>query len=167
MGGLPDILAPGLDLVFVGINPSVYSAQRGHYFARPSNRFWSLLNASGLLPERLGPEDDRRLLSFGIGLTDLVPRPTVSAAELSREDFAAGREALQEKLLGCKPRAVCFVGKLAYAEFSARRDVAFGRQPVTLGRAVLFVMPSSSGRANQLQAERQRVLAEVLAYLGR
>src|SRR6266545_6364508 len=115
---LPDVLAPGLDLVFVGINPSIYSAQRGQYFARPSNRFWAVLNQSSLVPERLGPADGLRLLEFGIGLTDIVKRPSHSAGEVTAAEFAAGRVELREKLLRCAPRAVCFVGKLAYQRFS-------------------------------------------------
>ena len=79
---LPDILAPGLDLVFVGINPSIYSAERGQYFARPSNMFWRCLNQSGLVPEPVGPADSHRLLEFGIGLTDIVKRATHDAAAL-------------------------------------------------------------------------------------
>jgi len=107
MQTLPDLLAPGLDLVFVGINPSVYAAQHGHYFARPSNRFWPLLSRSGLVPAAVGPTDDRRLLELGIGLTDIVKRPTVSAAEVTREEFRLGRDQLRQKLLACAPRAAC------------------------------------------------------------
>ena len=167
MVALPDILAPALDLVFVGINPSLYSAQRGHYFARPSNRFWPLLSQSGLVPGRLGPQDDVRLPSFGIGLTDLVGRPTHDAAELTPFDFAAGRAALREKLLLCAPRAVCFVGKLGYQQYAGRRTVAFGRQAEPIGAATVFVMPSTSGRVNNLHAERVRCLEAVRAFLGR
>lgn len=164
---LPDVLAMGLDLVFVGINPSLYSAARGQYFARPSNAFWRCLHAAGLVPIPLGPADTPRLLAFGIGLTDLVKRPTRSAAEVCPEEFATERAALRAKLLTSAPRAVCFVGRLAYERFSSRRLVAYGRQPEGLGNSVLFVMPSTSGRANRLQAERLRCLAEVRTFLGR
>ncbi|MGH2588197.1 MAG: mismatch-specific DNA-glycosylase [Dehalococcoidia bacterium] len=164
---LPDILVPGLDLVFVGINPSIYSAVRGQYFARPSNRFWSCLNQSGLLPEPLGPGDGPRLLEFGIGLTDIVKRATHAAAEVSPAEFAAGREVLRQKLLDAAPAAVCFVGKLAYAHFSGRRSFPFGRQPAPIGRAAVFAMPSTSGLVNNLHAERLRCLEEVRLALGR
>jgi TDG/mug DNA glycosylase family protein len=140
---LPDILEPGLDLVFVGINPSIYSASCGHYFARPSNRFWACLNQSGLVPERLGPMDGVRLPQFGIGLTDIVKRPTHDAAELSAAEFAHGREVLREKLLHYAPRAVCFVGKLAYTQYSRRRSLPFGEQPERIGDSTVFVMPST------------------------
>jgi TDG/mug DNA glycosylase family protein len=164
---LPDVLAPGLDLVFVGINPSVYSAERGQYFARPSNAFWRCLHAAGLVPVPLGPADGPRLPAFGIGLTDLVKRPTPGAAALTADDFAAGRAALYVRLLACAPRVVCFVGKLAYERFSGRRAVAYGHQPERIGDSAVFVMPSTSGRANRLHGERLRCLMEVRAFLGR
>lgn len=161
---LPDLLAPGLRLVFVGINPSVYSAERGQYFARPSNRFWSLLNGSGLLPVPLGPADGAQLLHFGIGLTDLVKRATPAAADLTAADYSEGRESLRQRLLAAAPRVVCFVGKIAYQQFAQRRDVAYGRQPEPLGVSALFVMPSSSGRCNHLHRMRVQVLADVAAH---
>jgi TDG/mug DNA glycosylase family protein len=164
---LPDLLAPGLDLVFVGINPSIYSAERGQYFARPSNVFWRCLNQSGLVPERLGPADSERLLEFGIGLTDIVKRPTHDASELTAAEFAAGRDELHEKLLLFAPRAVCFVGKLAYTRLRGRSSAPFGEQPERLGESVLFVMPSTSGLVNNLHAERLRCLEEVRAFLDR
>jgi TDG/mug DNA glycosylase family protein len=164
---LPDVLAPGLDLVFVGINPSIYSAERGEYFARPSNMFWRCLNQSGLVPEKLGPADSYRLLEFGIGLTDIVKRPTHDASELTAAEFAAGREDLRVNLLRHKPRAVCFVGKLAYTQFSGRRNAPFGEQAERVGESVIFVMPSTSGLVNNLHAERLRCLEEVRAFLGR
>lgn len=164
---LPDILEPGLDLVFVGINPSVYSAVRGHYFARPSNRFWACLNQSGLVPERLTAADDVRLPRFGIGLTDIVKRATHDAAELSRAEFLEGRDALRDKLLTVAPAAVCFVGKLAYQHYSRRRVIAFGSQTESIGRSTVFVMPSTSGLVNQLHPERLRCLALVREFLGR
>jgi TDG/mug DNA glycosylase family protein len=164
---LPDILAPGLDLVFAGINPSIYSAERGHYFARPSNRFWACLNVSGIVPVLLGPGDDQRLLEFGIGLTDIVKRPTHSSAELTPAEFAEGREVLRAKLLEAAPAAVCFVGKLAYQQFSARRSLPFGLQPEQIGPATVWVMPSTSGLVNNLHAERMRCLDELRRFLGR
>lgn len=162
---LPDILCPGLDLVFVGINPSIYSAERGQYFARPSNMFWRCLNQSGLVPEPLGPADSHRLPAYGIGLTDIVKRATHDAAELSAEEFRAGRAALQEKLEQAAPRAVCFVGKLAYQGFSGRRTLPFGRQSEPIGSAAVFVMPSTSGLVNNLHAERLRCMEEVRLFL--
>jgi TDG/mug DNA glycosylase family protein len=164
---LPDIIGPGLDLVFVGINPSIYSAERGQYFARPSNRFWSVLKQSGLIPERLGPADGPRLLEFGLGLTDIVKRPTHDAAEVTAMEFAAGRLDLREKLRRYAPRAACFVGKIAYLQFSGRRSCTFGLQAEEVGTTAVFVMPSTSGLVNNLHAERLRCLDEVRRFLGR
>src|SRR6266702_2241637 len=84
---LPDLLVPGIELLFVGINPSLYSARTGHYYARPGNMFWRCLHEAGLTPVRLRPEEDRRVLEWGIGITDCVKRPTVSAAEVSPAEF--------------------------------------------------------------------------------
>jgi double-stranded uracil-DNA glycosylase len=164
---LPDLLAPGLDLVFVGINPSIYSAERGQYFARPSNMFWRCLNRSGLVPEPLGPADSHRLRDFGIGLTDIVKRATHDAAELTAAEFRVGRDQLRTKLLDHQPRAVCFVGKLAYQHYSGRRTLPFGLQAESIGDSAVFVMPSTSGLVNNLQPERLRCLAEVREFLGR
>lgn len=161
------MLAPGLDLVFVGINPSVYSAERGQYFARPANMFWRCLNQSGLVPEPLGPADGLRLPQFGMGLTDVVKRATHDAAEVTAAEFAEGREALREKLLRYAPCAVCFVGKLAYQQYSRRRGLPFGRQRESIGATAVFVMPSSSGLVNHLHGERLRCLDEVRLFLGR
>jgi len=164
---LPDLPAPGRDLVFVGLNPGIYSAERGHYFARPSNMLWRCLNASGLVPEPLGPADDARLPDFGIGLTDIVKRPTHDAAQVTTAEFAVGRDELRAKLLHYAPAAVCFVGKLAYQHFSGRRTCPFGRQEEGVGRSALFVMPSTSGLVNNLHSERLRVLDDVRLHLGR
>lgn len=164
---LPDLLSSGLNLVFIGINPSVYSAERGQYFARPSNRFWPLLNGSGLLPPGvgLGPADGARLLDLGIGLTDVVSRATPSIADLTPADYAEGRLILPDKLLHFAPRAVCFVGKAGYEHFRSTRCAAWGRQPEPLGVTAVFVMPSTSGRANGLQSERISTLIAAREYL--
>jgi TDG/mug DNA glycosylase family protein len=164
---LPDILAQGLDVVFVGINPSIYSVEQGHYFARPGNRFWTELSESGLVPERLGPRDDGRLPSFGLGLTDVVKRPTVRADELSEADCLAARPVLREKLLWAAPRIVCFVGLEGYRCYSGNRAVRAGQQAERIGRAVVVVMPSTSGRAARYYAERRRCLQAIAGLLGR
>ena len=111
---LPDYLCEGLDIVFVGLNPGLYSAQVGHYFAYKQNRFWPALSASGLVPEPVGPEDDARLLEWGIGLTDVVKRPTRGIHELKPVEFRRGAKALQAKIERYKPRIVCFVGLTGY-----------------------------------------------------
>jgi TDG/mug DNA glycosylase family protein len=142
---LPDYLREGLDIVFVGLNPGLYSARVGHYFAMPQNRFWSALSASGLVPHPVGPEDDARLLEWGIGLTDVVKRPTSGIHELSRGEFRQGAKVLQEKLLRYKPRVVCFVGLTGYRVCCGEKS-ALGSQAGHLGESQVFVVPSTSPR---------------------
>ena len=142
---LPDYLREGLDIVFVGLNPGLYSARVRHYFAMPQNRFWSALSASGLVPHPVGPEDDARLLEWGIGLTDVVKRPTSGIHELSRGEFRRGAKVLREKILHYKPRIVCFVGLTGYRVCCEERS-ALGLQAGGLGESQVFVIPSTSPR---------------------
>lgn len=152
---LPDLLAPGVELLFVGINPSVYSARAGHYYARPGNIFWRCLHEAGLTPVRLRPEEDRRVLEWGIGITDCVKRPTVSAAEVAPGEFRAGVDALCDKIAGCRPLVVCFNGLVGYrSAFDPRAGL--GRQPGRLEGAIVFVVPSTSG-ANAAYSRGERV----------
>jgi TDG/mug DNA glycosylase family protein len=180
---LPDLLRDGLALVFVGINPSIYSAERGHYFARPSNRFWRAFSASVLSAparaalgiERLLPEHDRALLDHGIGFTDVVKRATAKAADLAALDLAAGVAVLTEKLERHRPRIACFHGITGYrplhrALAPAGPDPVLGLQPLQLGPTRLFVVPSPSGaNAHFTPADQTRWydrLAECLASLA-
>jgi len=152
---LPDLLAPGIEVLFVGINPSIYSARAGHYYARPGNMFWRCLHEGGLTPVRLRPEEDRRVLEWRIGITDCVKRPTVSAAEVTREEFQKGVEALLAKIARCRPLVVCFNGLVGYrGAFDPR--AALGRQPGQLEGAVVFVVPSTSG-ANAAYSRQERI----------
>ena len=154
---LPDLLRPGLDIVFVGINPSLYSAQKGHYFARPTNRFWPALSRSRLSVkarralglERLEPCHDTLLLEHGIGFTDVVKRPSARAAELSRAELEAGAEALALKLAALKPRIACIHGLTAYRPLHgllapSAADPSLGMQTATIGAAPIFVVPNPS-----------------------
>ncbi|MGH7961384.1 MAG: mismatch-specific DNA-glycosylase [Candidatus Binatia bacterium] len=142
---LPDYLRENLEVVFVGLNPGLYSAQVGHYFAHKQNRFWSALSASGLVSEPVGPEDDARLLEWGIGLTDIVKRPTSGIHELTRTEFRRGAKALQEKIALYKPRIVCFVGLTGY-QVCCENDGSPGLQAGCFGGARVFVIPSTSPR---------------------
>ena len=142
---LPDYLRAGLDLVFVGLNPGLYSAQVGHYFAFKANRFWSALSASGLVPEPVGPEDDVRLLDWGIGLTDIVKRPTRGIHELARREFVHGAKILQEKIALYQPHVVCFVGLTGY-QICCGEKRRLGVQAGGFGRTSVFVIPSTSPR---------------------
>jgi double-stranded uracil-DNA glycosylase len=142
---LPDYLPDHPDILFVGINPGSYSARQGHYYARASNRFWWALHASGLVPIPLSPQEDWRVSEFGLGLTDLVKRPTNSAAEVRGDEFAAGRQGLSDKIARVQPLIVCFNGLTGYQQFFQEHTQP-GRQTCCLHRAVVFVLPSTSAR---------------------
>lgn len=143
---VPDHLAAGLKLVIVGINPGIRSGTTGHHYAFPGNHFWPLLYESGLLPERLTYETDYRALEFGIGLTNLCDRTTREANELTRVELAEGAANLRKKLLQYAPGIVCFNGMGIYEAFSGMKKVRPGLQEERLGKTLLFVVPSSSGR---------------------
>lgn len=154
---LPDYLRPGLDLVFIGINPGLYSVQRGHYFARTTSRFWPGFSASklsaevrrGLGVKLLLPEHDRELPRFGIGFTDVVKRPTANASGLSPADFQQGAPLLLRKLRRNSPAVACFHGLTAFRPFlklvlKVDRVPSLGEQPEIIGSTRLFVVPNPS-----------------------
>jgi TDG/mug DNA glycosylase family protein len=155
---LPDLLEPGLRVVFIGFNPSRYSVERGHYFARAANRFWAALSGSclseqaraGLGRQVLQPEDDQSLLSFGLGFTDIVKRPTASASELRAGDFAFGAPQLATRLAANAPRIACFQGATAlrpflrYALDVRAATLDFGLQPYRIGATAIFLTPNPS-----------------------
>jgi double-stranded uracil-DNA glycosylase len=142
---LPDYLPDRPDILFVGINPGSYSARQGHYYARVTNRFWWALHASGLIPLRLSPQEDWRVIEFGLGLTDLVKRPTNSAADVRGDEFAAGRQVLADKITRVQPLIVCFNGLTGYQQFFQEHTQP-GRQTRYLHGALVFVLPSTSAR---------------------
>ena len=149
MKTLPDYLAPGLGIVFVGINPGTYSAEVGHYFARTTNRFWPAVNRSGLLNEPLDPSTDHRALEQGIGFTDVVKRPSNSASKLRAADYRRWAPVLKEKLERFQPMIVCFHGVIAYRNYLRyAEDVVYnpklGLQPRNIGASSVFVVPNPS-----------------------
>jgi TDG/mug DNA glycosylase family protein len=176
---LPDLLRPGLDLVFVGINPGERSAQVGHYYAHPGNGFWPALSASPLV--QLSPtlptvagwpatfEDDRRLLALGIGFTDVVKRVVTDSSTLSDAELRASLPAFRRRIAYARPRAVCFTTTRGFGALFPRTRTAktWGRQPVSLEGAEVWVMPSTSGRAAGYRSEVHRVLADLAASLRR
>lgn len=148
---LPDYLCPGLDIVFVGINPGAYSAEVGRYFATPRNRFWAALNKSSIVNagRDLGPEDDASMNGYGIGLTDVVKRPSGSAADIRPAEFKAGSLVLQGKLLSCQPLVVCFNGLTGYKNYlrhalAVKPEATLGTQPRIIGGSRVFVTPNPS-----------------------
>ena len=165
--GLPDYLRPGLKLILVGINPGLRSAEVGHHFAGANNRFWRLLHDSGLTPRRLTYEEDAHLLDLGIGLANIVTRPTRSTSDLSHEDFERGRRSLARKIARFRPSTVGFVGLTAYREFQGRRArVHCGFQENPIEGAEVFVLPNPSGRnAHYSYSEMLRSWRELAASL--
>jgi len=142
---VPDVLAPGLRVVFVGINPGLYSAATGHHFARPGNRFWKALHAAGFTPRVLRPEEDGDLPALGIGITNIVRRASAGAADLSQDELRAGGRTLGRKLRRVRPGFVAFLGLGAYRTAFGRRRAAIGEQPEGIGDARVWLLPNPSG----------------------
>ncbi|XP_015905050.1 uncharacterized protein [Parasteatoda tepidariorum] len=149
---LPDHLSHGLDIVIIGINPGLMAAYKGHHYAGPGNHFWKCLFLAGLIPEPMSAVDDFKLISHGIGFTNIVSRPTKGSADLSRKEIREGAEILLSKLRKYQPKIAVFNGKMIYEVFSGKKNFDFGRQPDPIqGTGIsVFVMPSSSARCAQL-----------------
>lgn len=173
---LPVLLQPNLRAVFIGYNPGIYSAQRGHYYARSGNVFWRQLSEAGIVPRPVGPEDDHRLPDeAGIGFVDLCPRPTVRADELRRDEIIEGARILKERLERYQPGIAVFSGRGIYQHFghyalgltrSALGKRPYGRQPERIGEATIpWVIPSSSGLASRWHRQRLELLRELAAEL--
>jgi len=143
---LADLIAPHLDVLFCGINPGLLAAATGHHFAGRNNRFWRVIHLAGFTPTELSPQDDRAILGYGCGLTAVVSRPTASADQLSRAEFAAAGAGFEQKVAQHAPRFVAFLGKAAYSALSGQREVAWGLQPARIGHARVWVLPNPSGR---------------------
>ena len=149
MRTLPDYLLPGLDIIFVGLNPGLFSSKVGHYFATPRNRFWTAFNRSGLLSVPLNASCDHKALDQGIGFTDVVKRPTSGAADLRATDFRRWAPLLKEKLGRFQPLVVCFHGATAYRNYLKHADGAderptLGLQAHTIGSSRVFLVPNPS-----------------------
>lgn len=143
---LDDILAQRLDVVFCGINPGTGSAALGQHFANRSNRFWRTVHLAGFTPHEIRPEDGRRLLDYGCGLTTVVERPTASAEQLARHEFDDAAQAFEHKIRAHAPRCIAFLGKVGYQALSGKRQIAWGVQAQPFGGASVWVLPNPSGR---------------------
>ena len=146
---LPDYLEEGLAIVFIGLNPSEYSVQEGHYFANPRNRFWSALNRSGLVDREMTPQDDAGLVHYGIGFTDVAKRPTRMGSGLSSADFRRWAPVLKAKLLEHKPLIACFHGVTGYAAYlkhaeGVKERPLLGLQDRDIESTKVFVVPNPS-----------------------
>jgi TDG/mug DNA glycosylase family protein len=142
---IPDVIAPGLQVLFVGINPGLYSGATGRHFARPGNRFWPTLHRAGFTPRQLAPDEPEELLTLGIGITNLVNRTTATAAELSGDELIAGARRLRETVERFRPMAVSVLGVTAYRTALDRPTAAIGRQDERIGDAQTWVLPNPSG----------------------
>jgi TDG/mug DNA glycosylase family protein len=143
--GIRDVIAPGLKVLFVGINPGLYSAATGHHFARPGNRFWPALHLSGFTPRLLHPSEQAELLTGGYGITNLVNRGTTTADELDPAEFVAGRKRLAAKVRRYRPTTVAFLGVGAYCQAFSLKKAPVGPQPRPFEGAAVWVLPNPSG----------------------
>jgi TDG/mug DNA glycosylase family protein len=142
---IPDVIAPGLAVLFCGINPGLYSAATGHHFARPGNRFWPALHQSGFTPRQLRPDEQNLLLDFGLGVTNVVPRATARADELTTAELRAGAARLTALAAEFTPRYVAVVGISAYRTGFDRPQATIGEQPESIAGSRLWVLPNPSG----------------------
>jgi TDG/mug DNA glycosylase family protein len=159
---LRDVIGQGLEVLFCGINPSLYSAAVGHHFARPGNRFWPALFGGGFTDRLLGPGEDRLLLTYGCGVTNLVSRATVAADELSDDELRAGAAQLTRKVKRYRPAWVAFVGIGAYRVAFGEKRAVVGRQARGIGESGVWVLPNTSGlNANHQVGELGRLFEEL------
>ncbi|MBY0307129.1 MAG: G/U mismatch-specific DNA glycosylase [Phycisphaerales bacterium] len=161
---VPDLLAPGLRVLFVGINPGLWSGATGHHFARPGNRLWPALHQSGLTPRQLHPSQERELLTLGIGMSKLVSRATATAAELTDAEVRRGGARIRRLVRTWKPRTVCFLGLGAYKQAYGLNRITLGRQDGPFEGAALWVLPNPSGlNASHQIKDFVRMFAELPA----
>ena len=142
---VPDVIAPGLKVLFCGINPGLYTAAIGHHFGRPGNRFWPTLHAAGFTPRLLDPSEELELLPLGFGITNVVARATAAADELTEREFVAGGRALEAKVKEFAPRYLAILGIGAYRTAFARPKAVVGLQPDRIGDTRVWVLPNPSG----------------------
>ena len=143
---LPDIVGPGLSVIFCGLNPGLSAAAAGHHFVGRGNRFWRVLHLAGFTPDQIDPEHDASLLVHGLGITSVVERPTAGVDNLARSEFVAAAAGFEHWVRRAAPRCVAFLGKAAYAAMMGRQAVPWGRQAEPFGGAVAWVLPNPSGR---------------------
>ena len=157
-----DVIAPDLHVLFCGINPGLYTAAVGHHFARPGNRFWPALWASGFTDRVLSPFDERELLKSGYGITNVVSRTTATADLLTRDEIIAGGKRLRAKVLRYRPGILAVLGVGAYRTAFKQPKAVVGRQHDQIGNTILWVLPNPSGlNANYQAADLARLFREL------
>lgn len=142
---IDDVIGPGLAVLFCGINPGLMSEATGHHFARPGNRFWPALHLSGFTPEQLHPSEQRRLLTYRLGITNVVARPSARADELTRDELIAGGKVLVDKVLDQRPRWLAVLGVVAYRAAFGKPKAQVGEQAEMIGATRVWVLPNPSG----------------------
>ncbi|AEM83187.1 G/U mismatch-specific DNA glycosylase [Streptomyces violaceusniger] len=142
---VPDVVGDGLRVLFCGINPGLMTAATGHHFARPGNRFWPALHASGFTPRRLDPSEQAELVRHGLGITNVVARASARADELSDEEYREGGRILEEKVLRLRPRWLAVAGVTAYRAAFGDKKATIGPQTRTIGDTRIWALPNPSG----------------------
>lgn len=142
---VPDLIGPGLRVLFCGINPGLWSGATGHHFARPGNRFWPALHRSGFTPRQLRPDEEHELLGLGLGITNVAARTTAKAEQLTAEELRAGGRALVDRVVQHQPRVLAVLGIGAYRTAFGRPRTAVGPQPEQIGETAVWVLPNPSG----------------------
>jgi double-stranded uracil-DNA glycosylase len=159
---VPDVLAPGLTVVFCGINPGLYTAAIGHHFGRPGNRFWPTLHRAGFTPRLFDPSEEQELLPLGFGITNVVARATATADELTSREIVAGGKLLTAKVRDFAPRYLAVLGIGAYRIAFAKPQAAIGLQPEALGDTRVWVLPNPSGlNAHYQEKDLEKVFREL------
>src|SRR5258707_8246013 len=159
---VPDVIQPGLRVLFCGINPGLYTAAVGHHFARPGNRFWPALHTSGFTDRLLSPFNEQELLQLRLGVTNVVARATAAASELTRDDFVKGGRILRSKVRRYRPRIVAVLGVGAYRAAFAQPKAVIGEQDEQVGAARVWVLPNPSGLNANYQLDELSRLFRVL-----
>ena len=163
---MSDILAPDLNILFCGINPSLYSVVVGHHFARPGNRFWKTLHFAGFTERLLKPSEDRSLLQYGYGLTNIADRATARADELTPQELIIGQQQLAVKVEQYRPKVLAVLGISAYRTAFVQPKATIGRQADSIHNATIWVLPNPSGlnahyQLNDLVRSYQELLIAV------
>jgi double-stranded uracil-DNA glycosylase len=149
----PDILERGLYVIFCGLNPALTAAAAGHNFSHRNNRFWAVLHLAGFTDVRLHPENERRLLEYGCGITAIIHRPTRRAEEITSEEFRKTRAGFEAKMRHYAPRSIAFLGKHGFSMMTGRPDVDWGRYPSGFGGTMAWILPNPSGRNRSFTLE--------------
>ena len=159
---IPDVIAPGLSVLFCGTNPGLYSAAVGHHYGRPGNRFWATLHASGFTPRLFRPSEEHELLRLGYGITDVVLRASTAAHELSKVEIMEGGKALRSKVMKFAPRYLALLGLGIYRTAFSKPKAIVGLQAERIGTTKVWVLPNPSGlNAHYQPAELVRLFAEL------